>query len=157
MVLWKIGEGWFWGRYCIKNVLDYRWWPKISRSESKRGFASMVYWCQNQSESTAPKISFLLKAKKFYKDWLQQHPDTPEEEKFNFQTNGLKAGNWNMEFCYENQIKSIHFLKKTTLFGWKITWRIFGAWGIISFKTFGVDLRIINRDQMPLHRNKSSG
>ena len=56
-----------------------------------------------------PKSLFLLKAKKFYDDWLQQHPDTPEEKKFNFQTNGLKAGNWNMEFRYENQKTIFNF------------------------------------------------
>ena len=31
-----------------------------------------------------PKSLFLLKAKKFYEDWLQQHPDTAEEEKLQF-------------------------------------------------------------------------
>ena len=63
-----------------------------------------------------PKSLFLLKFKKFY-----EHPDTPEEEKLQSQTNGLKAGNWNMEFCYKNQINGIQFLKKTALFECKIT------------------------------------
>ena len=52
----------------------------------------MVYRRQNQSESTAAKISFSLKAKKFYEDWLQQHPYKPEKEKLQFPNQWVKKG-----------------------------------------------------------------
>ena len=44
-----------------------------------------------------------------------------KKENFNFQTNGLKAGNSNMELRYENQINGTQFLKKIALFECKIT------------------------------------
>ena len=43
-----------------------------------------------------PKSLFLLKAKKFYKDWLQQHPDTPEEEKLQFSNQWVRS--WELEY-----------------------------------------------------------
>ena len=38
----------------------------------------------------------LLQANKMYEDWLQQHPDTPEEEKLQF-SNQLSKG-WEEEY-----------------------------------------------------------
>ena len=43
-----------------------------------------------------PKSLFLLKAKKFYEDWLQQHLDTPEEEKLQFSNQWVK--DWELEY-----------------------------------------------------------
>ena len=75
-----------------------------------------------------PKTLFKLKAKAFYEDWLQQNLGTPDEENFNFQTNGLKARKRNMEFRYENQINGTRFLKKFEAFHQKVfhqnIWRL---------------------------------
>ena len=43
-----------------------------------------------------PKPLFLLKAKKFHKDWVQQHPDTPEKEKLQFSNRWVKG--WELEY-----------------------------------------------------------
>ena len=68
-----------------------------------------------------PKSLFLLKAKKFYDDWLQQHLDTPEEQKLQFSNQWVKG--WELEYgvSLRNQISGIQFLKKAGLFECKIT------------------------------------
>jgi len=43
-----------------------------------------------------PKSLFVLKAKEYYKDWLQQHPGTPEEEKLQFSNQWIKG--WEQEY-----------------------------------------------------------
>ena len=83
----------------------------------------MVYRRQNQSESTAAKISFSLKAKKFYEDWLQQHPYKPEKEKLQFQNQWVKKG-WELKYgvsLRKPNKRYIKFLMKTALFECKIT------------------------------------
>ena len=47
-------------------------------------------------QARLPKSLFLLKIKKFYKDWVQQHPDTPEEEKVRFSNQWVKG--WELEY-----------------------------------------------------------
>ena len=77
--------------------------------------------------SRLPKSLFVLKAKKVQEDWLQQHPDTPEEDKFRFSNQRVKdylKNIWNLRY---------YFIKK-----------------------FGVDPPVTNGDQIPLHRNDSS-
>ena len=38
-----------------------------------------------------PKALFPLQANKIYEDWLQQHPDTPEEEQLQFSNQWIKG------------------------------------------------------------------
>ena len=43
-----------------------------------------------------PKALFLLQAKKFYADYLQQYPHTPEEEQLKFSNQWIKG--WELEY-----------------------------------------------------------
>ena len=64
---------------------------------------------------------------RFMKIGSNKTPVLLMKKNLNFQTSGLKAEKQNMEFRHENQINGIQFLKKTVLFEFKITSRIFGV------------------------------
>ena len=51
---------------------------------------------RNSLKARLPKSLFLLKTKKFYEDWLQQHSDTPEEEKLQFSNQWVKG--WELKY-----------------------------------------------------------
>ena len=56
-----------------------------------------------------PKALFLLQAKQFYEDWLQQHPDTPEEKKLQFSNQCFKGSveEYGVSLCKPNKRYSI--------------------------------------------------
>ena len=153
----KLEKGDFEDGVALKKVSDYRWWPKIMSSGSKGGFLSMIYWCQNQSDSTAAKISFSADCQKFYKDWLQQHPDTPEEEKPQFSKQCVKG--WELEYgvSLRKPNKRYSISKRGCII--QVQDYLKNIWNLRDYfiKTFGVDPPIITGDQILLHWNESSG
>ena len=74
----------------------------------------MVYKVCTSLNARLRKSVFILKAKKLYDDWLQQHADTPEEVKTP-STNGSRDGNKNtasirqQEFPSANQTSAVTF------------------------------------------------
>ena len=104
-----------------------------------------------------PKTLFKLKAKAFYEDWLQQKRGTPGEEKPQFYKQWIKG--WETEYGVSlrkpNKQRSIS--KEDCII--RVQDYLKNIWSLRCYfiKTFGVDPPIINWDQMPLHRNESSG
>ena len=47
------------------------------------------------------KALFLLQAKTFYANWLQQHPDTPEERQLKFSNQWIKG--WKLEYGFSRR------------------------------------------------------
>ena len=98
-----------------------------------------------------------MKAKEYYKDWLQQHPGTPEEEKLKFSNQWIKG--WEQEYgiSLRKPNKRYSISKENCIV--RVQDYLKNIWSLRYYfiKTFGVDPPIINGDQMPLHRNESSG
>ena len=99
----------------------------------------------------------MLKAKDYYKDWLQQHPGTPVEEKLQFSNQWIKG--WEQEYgiSLRKPNKRYSISKENCIV--RVQDYLKNIWSLRYYfiKTFGVDPPIINGDHMPLHRNESSG
>ena len=104
-----------------------------------------------------PKSLFLLQAKKLYEDWLQQHPDTPEEEKLQFSNQWIKG--WEEEYGVSLRKPNKRYSISRDDCIVRTEDYLKNIWSLRHYfiKTFGIDPPIINGDQMPLHRNESSG
>ena len=104
-----------------------------------------------------PKFLFQLKAKGFYEDWLQQNPGTPDEEKIQFSNQWIQG--WETEYGVSLRKPNKRYSISKEDYIIRVQDYLKNIWSLRYYfiKTFGVDLPIINGDQMPLHRNESSG
>ena len=103
-----------------------------------------------------PKSLFVLKAKEYYKDWLQQYPGTPEEEKLRFSNQWIKGWEHEYGISLRKPNKRYSISKENCIV--RVQDYLKNIWSLRYYfiKTFGVDPPIINGDQMPLHQNESS-
>ena len=104
-----------------------------------------------------PKSMFKAQCKIFHKQWLlQQEKEVPEEKKIVFSNKWIRGWmqEYNVSLLKPNkrfQIKQAH--RKERIFEY-----LENIWTVKKFfiDNFGLDLPIINGDQMPLHRNDST-
>ena len=142
----KLEKGDFEDGVTLKKVSDYRCWPKIMSSGNKGGFLSMIF-----------DVRTSLTAKKFYKDWLQRHPDTPEEGKLQFSKQWVKG--WELEYgvSLRKPNKRYSISKEDCIIQVQDYLKNILNLRDDFIKTFGVDPPITNGDQILLHRSDSSG
>ena len=104
-----------------------------------------------------PKSMFKTQCKIFYEQWLSpQEKEVPEEKKIVFSNKWIRGWmqEYNVSLLKPNkrfQIKQAH--RKERIFEY-----LENIWTVKKFfiDNFGLDLPIINGDQMPLHRNDST-
>lgn len=104
-----------------------------------------------------PKSLFLIQAKKLYGEWLQHHPETSEEEQLKFSNCWVK--DWELEYGVSLRKPNKRYSISKEDCVTRVQDYLKNIWSVRYYfiKTFGVDPPIINGDQMPLHRNESSG
>ena len=95
-------------------------------------------------------------ASSFYEDWLQQNPGTPDEEKLQFSNQWIKG--WETEYgvSLRKPNKRYSISKEVCIIPVQDYLRNIWSLRYYFINTFGVDPQIVNGDQMPLHRNKST-
>ena len=73
------------------------------------------------------------------------------------QTNGSRVGSLNMDSLGDTQTNLIPFPKKDCSI--RVQDYLKNIWNVRNYfiTKIGIDLLVINDDQMPLHRNESSG
>ena len=118
----------------------------------KQGFVSMVYWCQNQSETTAAKISFSAEIQK-----VLRTSRYPWRRKTSISNQWAKG--WELEYgILLQKPNKWHSISKEDCII-RVQDYLKNIWSLRHYfiKTFDVDPPIINGDQISLHRNESSG
>ena len=98
---------------------------------------------------------FKLKANTLYEEWLRDNP-TPESEKLKFGNQWIKIRQKEYGVSLRKPNKR-YSIKKEDLVE-RLQDYLKNVWSIRCYfiEKYGVDPPIINGDQMPLHRNKSS-
>ena len=102
-----------------------------------------------------PRCLFKLKANQLSEKWLEQNP-VPENERVKFSNCWIKG--WENEYGISLRKPNKQFsIKKSDLIE-NLQDYLRNIWTLRQFfiEKYGVDPRIINGDQMPLHRNESS-
>eukprot|EP00794_Sanderia_malayensis_P013649 gene13649-15078_t len=105
-----------------------------------------------------PKDMFKAQCQVFYDQWLaQQDEDVPEGKKIVFSNNWIKW--WMKEYGVSLRKPNKRFQIKQEDIIERIKEYILNVWMVRKYfiDTYGVDPPVINGDQMPLHRNESSG
>ena len=104
-----------------------------------------------------PRTLFKLKAKTFYEDWLLQNAGTPDEEKLQFSNQWIKGRETEYGVSLRKPNKRYSISREDCII--RVQDYLTNIWSLRYYliKTFGVDPPVINGDQMPLHRNESSG
>ena len=103
-----------------------------------------------------PRAMFKLQANTFYVEWLQQHPDTPDEERLMFSNTWIQDWETKYGVPLKKPNKRYSIAKEDVII--RVTDYLKNIWTVRRYfiETFGIDPPIINGDQMPLHRNESS-
>ena len=102
-----------------------------------------------------PRTMFKLKANELHDEWLRENP-TPESERLKFGNQWIKM--WGKEYGISLRKPNKRYsIKKKDLIE-RLQDYLKNVWSIWRYfiEKYGVDLPIINGDQMPLHRNESS-
>ena len=122
---------------------------------------SMYQWfidVRGALKGRLPMKLFKAQCKIFYEEWLlQQKDEEKKNKKIQFSKNWIRW--WMKEYGVSLRKPNKRFKIKQDDRVERIKEYIMNVWRIRKFfqDTYGVDPPIINGDQMPLHRNESSG
>ena len=100
----------------------------------------------------------MIKAQELYKLWLQKQPDPiPTEKRLKFTNPWLR--DWMKEYGVSLRKPNKRYAIKQEERIERITEYLMNIWRIrkFFFEKYKKEIPIINGDQMPLHRNESSG
>ena len=80
-----------WKTVLLKKSCSVGDGRKARALEVREGLFQWFVDLSTSLKAVLQKALFLLQAKTFYADWLQQHPDTPEEEQLKFSNQWIKV------------------------------------------------------------------